>query len=92
MNVTRPVQTRMLIAMASVLLLFGCSKDSNDISENGRAEIGLDTALATISRNNIQLALNYLAADEREGRMTGSRGYDESARYVADRFAGYLAK
>jgi hypothetical protein len=43
--------------------------------------------LATIFRANIQSSLNYLAADEREGRMTGSRGYDESAQYVADQFA-----
>ena len=39
--------------------------------------MSLDTVLATISRNNIQSSLNFLAADEREGRMTGSRGYDE---------------
>ncbi len=87
MKVTRPVQTRLLIAMASVLLLFGCSKDANEIPEQGRAAIGLDTALASISRDNIESSLNYLAADEREGRMTGSRGYDESAQYVAHQFA-----
>lgn len=87
MNVTRQVQTRILIAMASILLLFACSKDSNEIPGIGSAEIGLETALATISRDNIQASLNYLAADEREGRMTGSRGYDESAQCVADQFA-----
>ncbi|MCP4300674.1 MAG: M28 family peptidase [Gammaproteobacteria bacterium] len=31
--------------------------------------------------------MNYLAADEREGRLPGTRGYDESAQYVADQFA-----
>jgi hypothetical protein len=87
MNVTRRVQTPLLIAIASVLSLFACSKDSNEIPENGSAETGLDIALAIISRENIQSSLNYLAADEREGRMTGSRGYDESAQYVADQFA-----
>ena len=50
MNVTREVQTPLLIAIASVLLLFACSKDSNEIPENGSAETGLDIALATISR------------------------------------------
>ena len=87
MNVTRHVQTRILIAIASVSLLFACSKDSNGIPETGDSESDLDTALATISRDNIQSILNYLAADEREGRMTGTRGYDESAQYVADQFA-----
>lgn len=86
MNATRHVQTRVLIATASVLLLFGCSGDSNDFYEIGSAESGLDAALATISRENIQSSLNYLAADEREGRMTGSRGYDEAAQFVADQF------
>ena len=87
MNVTRQVQTPLLIAIASVSLLFACSKDSNEIPENGSAENSLDIALAIISRENIQSSLTYLAADEREGRMTGSRGYDESAQYVADQFA-----
>ena len=85
MNATR--RTWILLAIASVALLSACSKDSNGIPENGNAESGLDTALATISRENIQASLNYLASDEREGRLTGSRGYDESAQYVADQFA-----
>ena len=85
MNATR--RAWILLAIASVALLSACSKDSNGIPENGNAESGLDTALATISRENIQASLNYLAADEREGRLTGSRGYDESAQYVADQFA-----
>ena len=87
MNATRQVQTRILIAIASVSLLFACSNDPNGIPENGNPESDLDTALATISRDNIQPSLNYLAADEREGRMTGTRGYDESAQFVADQFA-----
>ena len=87
MNATRQVQTRILMAIATLCLLSACSKDSDRIPDNGNAEGGLDTALATISRDNIQSSLNYLAADEREGRLPGTRGYDESARYVADRFA-----
>ena len=87
MNVTRQIQIRTLITMASILLLFACSKVSNKIPENGSAESGFDTVLASISRDNIQSSINYLAADEREGRMTGSRGYNESAQYVADKFA-----
>ena len=87
MNVTRQIQMRTLITMVSVLLLFACSKVSNKIPENGSKKNGFDTALASISRDNIQSSINYLAADEREGRMTGSRGYNESAQYVADKFA-----
>lgn len=87
MNVTRQIQTPLLHAIASVLLLFACSKDLNEMPENGNAETGLDHALATMSRENMRSPLSYLAADEREGRMTGSRGYDESAQYVADQFA-----
>jgi len=87
MSYVRQGQARMLIAMASVLLLFGCSRDSNEIHETSSADSGLDAALATVSRENIQSSLNYLAADEREGRMTGSRGYDEAAQFVADQFA-----
>jgi Zn-dependent M28 family amino/carboxypeptidase len=79
--------TRILMAIASVSLLSGCSKAPEGITENGHAESGLDTALATVSRANIQSSLDYLAADERQGRLPGTRGYDESARYVADQFA-----
>ncbi len=64
MNVTRQVQTPLLIAIASVLLLFACSKDSHEIPESGSAETGLDIALATISRANIQSSLNYLAGTQ----------------------------
>jgi len=78
---------RLLVAMASVFLLFGCSKNSNDSSDSGSADMGLEAALAGISRANIQSHVNFLAADEREGRMTGSRGYDESSQYVAEQFA-----
>ncbi len=87
MRATRRVPTRILMALASVSLLSACSADSGGLPENGGAESGLETALATISRDNIQSSLNYLAADEREGRFTGTRGYDESAQYVADQFA-----
>ena len=87
MNVTQQDQMRLLVAMASVLLLFGCSKDSNDSSAGGSVDIDLESALASISRDNIQSHVNFLAADEREGRMTGTRGYDESAQYVAEQFA-----
>ena len=87
MNVRRRVRMPILIIIVGVLLLLAGSRDSKAVSENGGAEIALETALAGISREHMQSSLNYLAADEREGRMTGTRGYDESAQYVADQFA-----
>ena len=86
MNVMRQAQSRTLIALGS-LLLFACTEESNEDPEIGATDIGVDAALATISQGNIQAIVNYLAADEREGRMTGTPGYDESAQYVADQFA-----
>jgi len=81
------IASRISITIASVLLLSECSKVSNETPENSGAEISLYAALANISHENIQSSLNYLAADEREGRMTGSRGYEQSAQYVAEQFA-----
>ena len=68
------------------LLLFACSRDSNEFSASDSVDVDLDTALAGIARDNMQSHLNFLAADEREGRMTGSDAYQESAQYVADQF------
>jgi Zn-dependent M28 family amino/carboxypeptidase len=87
MNVTRHAQKRTLIVIASFSLLSACTGDSSGVPENGSAASGIETALATISHDNIQSALDYLAADEREGRFPGTRGHDESAQYVADQFA-----
>jgi hypothetical protein len=87
MNSMRSPRARLVTAIVTVSLLLACSGDSNGTSDDGRSEDGLDAVLATISRENIQSSLTFLAADEREGRMTGTRGYDESAQYVAERFA-----
>ena len=87
MNATRQMHKRMFVVMTSALLLFACSRDSHDSSASDRVDVDLDIALAGISRDKIQSHLNFLAADEREGRKTGSDGYDESAQYVAEQFA-----
>ncbi len=83
-NVTRQVQTPILFAIASILFLSACSKE---YPGGGSEQIDLDDALGSVSREGIESSLKYLAADEREGRMTGTRGYDEAAQFVADRFA-----
>jgi len=87
MSITRKTPIRSVAVMASALLLFACGEDTDEVSATDVAETDLDTALAGISRDNIQSHLDYLAADEREGRMAGSRGYDDAAKYVADQFA-----
>jgi Zn-dependent M28 family amino/carboxypeptidase len=87
MNLFRSASARLFIVMMSMLLMLACSEDSNKVSDSAAADVDLDAALAGISRDSIQSHLDYLAADEREGRMTGSRGYDESAQYVAEQFA-----
>jgi hypothetical protein len=66
--------------LTSALLLHACSTDSND-------SIDLDAAIASISRDNIESHVNFLAADERLGRLTGSEAYDQAAQYVAEQFA-----
>ena len=87
MNTSRQAPKRMLVVMTSALLLFACSKDSNDSPASDSVDVDLDIALAGISREKIQSHLNFLAADERKGRKTGSDGYDESAQYVTGQFA-----
>lgn len=46
----------------------------------------MSAALGVIAKENLQAHLDYLAADARKGRMTGTDGYDDAAAYVAERF------
>ncbi len=67
----------------------GCSRPGDEALDppvSDAAGSGLDAALAGITRENLEAHLAYLATDEREGRMTGTRGYDDSAAYVAGAF------
>ncbi|MFZ5609049.1 MAG: M28 family metallopeptidase [Pseudomonadota bacterium] len=45
-------------------------------------------AIPDITPDAIQAHIAYLADDARQGRETGTPGYDDAARYVADQFAG----
>jgi len=87
MSITGKPSIRSVGLLAGSLLLFACGENANDVSRNDAAETDLNTALAGISRDNIQSHLDYLAADEREGRLAGSPGYDDAAQYVAEQFA-----
>lgn len=75
------------MVIAGLMSVAGCSDPSSDGGASGDAGGPLDAALARISRDNIASTLNYLAADERKGRSTGTEEYDASARYVADELA-----
>jgi Zn-dependent M28 family amino/carboxypeptidase len=86
-NIRRRTHVQITLAMVSTLLVLACSDNPNESSSRGSSEASLDVALATITQENIRSSLNYLAADDREGRMTGTRGYDESVEFVANQFA-----
>lgn len=47
----------------------------------------VDLGLAAIEAGRIKTHLEFLAADARKGRMTGTPEYDEAADYVAQQFA-----
>ena len=78
------------IIIACSMLLFSCSFDTNDQTNDEQVEVNpdsaLNAALLSITKENIEASLAYLASDEREGRMTGSQGYLEAAAYVANKF------
>lgn len=46
----------------------------------------LETALATITRGNLEKHVRFLASDELKGRMSGEPGHDAAAAYVAEQF------
>lgn len=86
MSTQKPTQTVLFLAITSIAFLFACSENPSEVSDAYNPEISLEKALSTISQENIQASLNYLAADEREGRRTGTKGHEEAAQYVADQF------
>ncbi len=86
MNIRERYLLRIFLTMTCASLLFACSKNSHEIVGNGNSEFNLNAALLMISEDNMQSSVSYLAADAREGRMTGSRGYDEAAQYVVEQF------
>lgn len=69
-------------------LLAACGQEA---IENATPPAGdpadISTALASISAESLTAHLDYLASDERQGRMTGTAAYDEAADYVARQFA-----
>ncbi len=47
---------------------------------------GIEAGLQEITVERLQAHLNFLAADELKGRMSGEPGYDAAAEYVAEQF------
>ncbi len=78
---------RRLTVLAGGLLLAGCAATADEPTAAGPTPSEVDVALAAIDRGVIQSSLDYLAADDREGRFTGTPGYEDAARYVAEQFA-----
>ena len=64
-------------ALACVAILSACSTKPN---------VEIDEALAAITEENLQATTSYLADDAREGRLVGSPGHEDAARYVAQQF------
>jgi hypothetical protein len=71
----RPLYRITVIACAAVLA--ACSSEP---------EVEIDEALDAITQENLKAMTSYLADDARNGRRAGSPGYDDAARYVAERF------
>lgn len=75
--------TTFLPPLLFVTALAACSPQSK---ENTAATGSVDDAFASITRDSLEAHLNYLADDALLGRMTGSKGHEEAADYVAKQF------
>jgi hypothetical protein len=70
--------------------LVACDRESNDRPPAGTTDAtpgDIDAALATMTADTLKAHLDYLASDDRQGRMTGTAAYDEAAAYVAGQFS-----
>jgi len=71
--------------------LSACGGGEDAVPDTGTTDVdsemtSLERALTLVAREGIEPHLQFLAADERMGRMTGSAEYDESAAYVVGHF------
>ena len=64
-----------IIICASVLV--ACSSGVN---------VELDHALDAITEENLKATTSYLADDARKGRLVGTPGHEDAAKYVAEQF------
>ncbi len=85
-----PHNTIPCLILILAIALVACERDTDDVAPVTSVDAGtsgIDDALATVTADTLQAHLDYLASDERKGRMTGTAAYDEAAAYVADQFA-----
>jgi hypothetical protein len=76
-----------LLIVVSALSIAACSRPAEEPAEpDADISAGDGTSLSVISRENLAAHLAFLADDARQGRMTGTKGYDDSAAYVARQF------
>ena len=75
------------LAFLGLAIVAGCSSDPGEpTASTPVTSDDLAPALDIMSRERIEAHLMYLADDAREGRMTGTVAYDETAAYVARHF------
>lgn len=77
---------RLVAGLAAAFVLAGCGPEP---AEPAAEPDPAGSALSTISADALKAHVEFLADDEREGRMTGTPGYDAAAAYVAEAFASY---
>jgi len=79
--------TRCLPALFVILLIASACSDRKDATTPvPLQDTSLDKALDAISQDAMRAHLEFLAADELRGRMTGTAEYREAAAYVAAQF------
>ncbi|HNP35450.1 MAG TPA: M28 family metallopeptidase [Woeseiaceae bacterium] len=77
-----------LLSVPLLLLVVACGASDNGVSGEAGKD-GAQKPVASISAERIRAHLEYLADDEREGRLTGEPGYLAAADYVAAQFEQY---
>ena len=71
-----------IVLLIAAAILAGCGPKTEPPAEKS----ALQTALEAVAADALKLHYDFLADDAREGRLTGTPGYDAAAAYVAERF------
>ncbi len=74
---------RLVAGLAIAFALGGCGNEPEGPAEELDP---LRTALSAITADTLEAHVDFLADDAREGRLTGTPGYDAAAAYVAETF------
>lgn len=71
--------TRIFVPLVSAMLLYSCA--SNNLSYDGKA---FKNAYASIKADELKKNLTIIAADDMQGRDTGSEGQKKAGKYIID--------